>query len=132
MKKDALPDSIKKRQLLNEEKVSAERLISLGGLYLEQGQLCDAATFFRRASHQEGLERVQVLALEQGDSFLFELASKDSEQGDNPEAWVEVGRKAMELEKFSHAVRAFRKAGNEDFLKEAEEAMAKEAKEPGE
>ena len=128
MKKDALPDSFKKRELLNDANVSAERLVALGDSFLEQGYLCDAASFFRKASHQEGMDRLKSLATEQGDSFLFELTIRDSKDTEDPDSWEKVGRKAMELKKYSHAVRAFRKAGNEDLLKAAEQSMAKEEK----
>jgi hypothetical protein len=92
-------------------------------MYLQEGRLSEAAELFSRASHAEGLARIRDLALEQGDSFLYGLASRKSGEGGAPEAWEALGNKAMELEKFSHAVRAFRNAGNEEALKAAEEAL---------
>ena len=123
MKKNALPNSQQKRKLLFDQNINTERIISCGELYLREGRLNEAAELFSRASYEEGLAQLRALALEQGDSFLYGAASKGSEEADNPEAWEALGRKAMELEKYSHAVRAFRKSENEEALKAAEEAL---------
>ena len=123
MKKNALLDSQQKRKLLFEKNIPLERLISCGELYLREGRLNEAAELFARASHEEGLAQLRALAVEQGDSFLYSVASKGSKEGDDRETWEILGKKAMELEKFSHAIRAFQKSGNEEALKAAEEAL---------
>jgi hypothetical protein len=123
MKKNALPNSQQKRKLLFDKNIPAERIISCGERYLDAGRLSEAAELFVRASHEEGLARLRDLAVEQGDSFLYSVASKGSQQGDNTEAWETLGNKAMDLQKYSHAVRAFRKAENEEALQAAEEAL---------
>lgn len=123
MKKNALPDSQQKRKLLFDKSIPTERLISCGELYLREGRLNEAAELFARASHKEGLARLRALAVEQGDSFLYGVASKGSEEGDNREAWETLGKKAMELEKYSHAIRAFRKSKNAEALEAAAEAL---------
>ena len=123
MKKNALPNSQQKRKLLFDKNIHSERLISCGELYLREERLNEAAELFARASHEEGLAQIRALALEQGDSFLYGAASKGSEEGDDREAWETLGKKAMELEKYSHAIRAFRKSENEEALEAAEEAL---------
>lgn len=123
MKKNALPNSQQKRKLLFDQNIPSEPLISCGELYLREGRLTEAVELFARASHEEGLAQIRALALEQGDSFLYAVASKGSEDGDDLEAWETLGKKAMELEKYSHAVRAFRKSENEEALEAAEEAL---------
>jgi hypothetical protein len=123
MKKNVLPNSQQKQKLLLDKNIPSERIISYGELYLREGRLNEAAELFARASHEEGLAQLRALAVEQGDSFLYAVASKGSEEGDNREAWGALGKKAMELEKYSHAVRAFRKSENEEALKAAEEAL---------
>jgi len=123
MKKNALPNSQQKRKLLFDKKIPSERLISCGEIYLREGRLNEAAELFARASHEEGLAQISALAIEQGDSFLYGVASKGAEEGDNPEAWETLGKKAMELEKYSHAMRAFRKSENEEALEVAAEAL---------
>ena len=123
MKKNALPNSRQKRKLLFDKNIPSERLISCGELYLREGRLNEAAELFARASHEEGMARLRALAVEQGDSFLYGVASKGSEKRDDPDAWETLGKKAMELEKYSYAIRAFRRSGNEEALKAAEEAL---------
>jgi tetratricopeptide (TPR) repeat protein len=122
-KKDSLPDSHKKRGLLFDKKTSPERQIFYGEMFLLDGRLPEAAELFAKASHREGLDQLAKLAIEQGDSFLYSVVTRGSEDGDSPEAWMALGKKAMEFEKYSHAVRAFRLAGDEEALKAAEEAL---------
>jgi len=123
MKKNALPNSQQKRKLLFDKRFPRERIISYGDLFLREGRLNDAAELFVKASHKEGLEHLKELAIEEGDSFLYEVASKGSGEGGGPKGWETLGRNAMERGKFSHAVRAFRKGENADLLKAAEEAL---------
>ena len=123
MKKNALPNSQQKRKLLFDKNLPPERIISCGELYLREGRLNEAAELFARASHQEGLAQLRALAVDQGDSFLYGVASKGTAEGENREAWETLGKKAMELEKYSHAVKAFRKSENEEGLRVAEEAL---------
>ncbi|MGW8321416.1 MAG: hypothetical protein ACWGSD_07680 [Thermodesulfobacteriota bacterium] len=123
MKKNALLNSQQKRKLLFDKNIPSERLISCGELYLCEGRLNEATELFARASHEEGLARIRALAIEQGDSFLYGVASKGSEEQNNREAWETLGKKAMELEKYSHAIRAFRKSENEEALEVAAEAL---------
>jgi len=123
MKKNVPLDSHQKRRLLLDKNLPSERLISCGEIYLREGRLNEAAELFARASHAEGLAQLRALAVDQGDSFLYGLASKGSEEGDDREAWETLGKKAMELEKFSHAIRAFRKSENEESLEAAEAAL---------
>jgi len=123
MKRKFLPNSFEKRKLLFDKKIPGEELTATGELFLEKGRPYEAAEFFRKASFREGLDRLRALAAEEGDSCLFELARKGAPDRDDPAAWKALGRRALELKKFSHAIRAFRKAGEEDLLREAEEAM---------
>jgi len=123
MKKNTLPDSQQKRKLLFDKKVPRERIISYGEVFLRERRLNEAAELFTKASHKEGLEQLKALAIEEGDSFLYEVASKGSGVGGGPEVWETLGKNAMERERFSHAVRAFRKGDNAELLKVAEEAL---------
>jgi len=123
MKKNVLPDSLKRRNLLFDQKAPQERIISYGELFLREGRVNEAAELFTKSSHKVGLEQLKALAIEEGDSFLYEVASKGSGKGGGPGAWEALGKNAMEREKFSHAVRAFRKAENAELLKAAEEAL---------
>jgi len=123
MKKKSLPNSQQKRKLLFDKNLNTERIISCGELYLREGRLNEAAELFSRVAHEEGLAQLRALALEQGDSFLYGVTSKGVEEGDDREAWEALGKKAMELEKYSHAIRAFRKAEDQEALEAAEQAL---------
>ena len=98
-------------------------MLALAESFLEAGLLYDAEEFFRRAASRPGLDRVKKLALEQGDSFLFGLAVKGTGEEEDRRVWEELGNRAMELKKYSHAVRAFRKAGSESLLESAQAAF---------
>jgi len=126
MKKNALLDSEQKRKLLFDKKAPRERIISCGEILLREGRVNEATELFTKASHKDGLDQLKALAVEEGDSFLYEVASKGSGEGRSQEAWVTLGKNAMEREKFSHAVRAFRKGENAELLKAAEEALKEE------
>ena len=125
MKKDTLPNSFQKRKILFDKKPLPEQLITYGECFLEAGHLHEAAEFFLKASHKEGLNRLKGLAKEQGDSFLFEVVTRKagSAAGDLKQEWEEVGNTAMGLKKYSHALRAFTRAGNESAKKQAQEAL---------
>lgn len=122
MKQKPLPSSRKRRALLYDKKISREELIRYGDAFFDHGRYVEAAEFYGKARHPEGMDRIRALAKETGDTFLLEIACKDPScpDGGDPTVWEEVGRKALELQKYSHAVRAFRKAGNETLLEEAQ------------
>lgn len=123
MKQRPLPDSHEKRKLLYEKKLSPEELGALGERFLEAGRPYEAAEFFRKGSYRQGWARLRSLAVEQGDSTLLELALKGDPVGDPRPLWQALARRALELGKFAHAMRAFRKAGDEDGAKGAEELL---------
>lgn len=123
MKKNVLPNSQQKRKLLFDKKIPRERIISYGELFLREGRLNEAAELFARASYVEGMDQLKALAVEQGDSFVYQVACRESQQEGTAEAWEALGKKAMELQKYTHAARAFRKAENPELLKAAEEAL---------
>ncbi len=125
MKKKSLPDSLKKHRMLHDGKISEEDLVSTGERYFEAGRFLDAADFFRKADFQEGMERLRPIALEQGDSFLYQTMLQKSPDRAKTEEWEALGNRAMELKKFSHAVRAFRASENEAARKKAEEELEK-------
>jgi len=125
MKKKPLPDCFKKQRLLHDGKISADDLIAVGDTYFEAGLLYDAAAFYRKADFQDGLKRLRSVALEDGDSFLYQMLVQRSQTPASRAEWEGLGNRAMSLGKFSHAVRAFRASENEAALKSAEEQAEK-------
>jgi len=123
MGKASLPDGEKKRRLLYDKRLSPDELVRFGDMYFKEARYVEAAEFYRKAAHADGMERLRSLAKDEGDSFLFELATKGSSDGQAQRDWEELGKKALTLKKYSHAVRAFRKAGSVSLLEEAELAF---------
>jgi len=130
MKKDGLPHSFKKQKMICDDKMPREALVSWGERYLEADRVFDAAAFFLKAGHQEGMDRLRRMALDQGDAFLFKLVVQGLPGQGRPEEWEALGRRAMQLQKFSHAVNAFRAAENEEARKRAEAELAKVCSRP--
>jgi hypothetical protein len=123
MKKNVLPDSQQKRKLLFDKKIPRERIIFYGDMFLREGRVAEAAELFFKVSHKEGLEGLKALAIEQGDSFLYGVVCRGSAVGSSKQEWVKLGKKAMELEKYAHAVRAFRRADDAELQMMAEKAL---------
>jgi len=125
MKKNSLPHSFKRQKMVHDQKLSEEALVSLGELYLQGDRVHDAADFFRKAGHREGMDQLKKAALEQGDSFLFKVAVGGVPGEGKKEEWEALGNRAMELGKYSYAVSAFDAAENEEARKHAREELEK-------
>jgi len=125
MKKENLPHSYKRQRLLHDPGASPESLVSLGERYLEAERVVEAAEFFLKAGHQEGVDRLKkiAIAVEQGDSFLFKMLAGGVPGKGTRKEWETLGNRAEALEKYSHAVRAFTAAENEEGRKRAEESL---------
>jgi len=48
---------------------------------------------------------------------------KGTAEEEDSRAWEALGKKALELKKYAHAVRAFRLAGSESLMEKAREAQ---------
>jgi hypothetical protein len=105
-----VPNCLKKRRLLNEESLSAEMCREYGQKFLSLGWWEDALEFFRKGDITEGLEKIKAHCLETGDAYLLARLGKDHD----PALWRRVGDRALELEKFHFAHRAFELAGDAD------------------
>lgn len=106
---------LEKRELLNQAAASVENLVSLGESFEEAGQLSDALDFFEKAGAREALERVQAVALEEGDAFLFKRSCNSLRREWSREEWLELAKKAEEHGKFMFAAQACRHAGEEEL-----------------
>ena len=107
-----LPDYRSKQKILYIDKTSPATLISYGDLYVKAGALSDALDFYDKASHQAGMQRIKEMALENGDTFLFQHAAKalniELERAD----WEEIARKATDLKKYLFARHALENTDN--------------------
>ena len=116
MSKRKLPDYRLKQKILYIDKTSPETLVRYGDLYLEENVPSDALDFYFKAGHTAGLQKIKELALQNGDTFLFQRAAKALSTEPGPFDWEAVGRRAMELKKYSFARFALEKANNNELL----------------
>jgi hypothetical protein len=105
-----LPDCLKKRRLLNERELSPETCREYGEKFLSLGWWEDALEFFRKGGVAEGLEKIKAHALETGNAHLLARLGKDHD----PALWRAVADRALTLEKFHFARRAYELAGDPD------------------
>lgn len=109
-----------KRDLLNQHAASVETLVRWGSFFEESSLVHDAVDFYEKAGALEPLGRLMDLAVEEGDLFLFKRVCKAL--GTEPDAgqWRRVGEKARLHGKLLFAAEAFRQAGVEGALPDAE------------
>ncbi len=105
-----VPNSLKKRRLLNEGSLSPEMCREYGEKFFSLGWWEDALEFFLKGNVTEGLEKIKAHCLETGDAYLLTRLGKMHP----PELWRRLGDRALELEKFHFARRAFELAGDAD------------------
>ena len=77
-----LPDSLKKRRLLNDKELSPELCRDYGEKFLDLGFAEDALEFFVRGNYKPGLDKLKAQALEEGDAFLM------TRLGPQPRGWL--------------------------------------------
>ena len=132
---DALPDLKQKSKLLYGD-LPAEKLVAWGEKYLAAGWISDGLDFFVVAEHQEGLNKVRKLAVEEGDVFLLRRCLKELDEQAADGEWKSLAERALDMGKLQFAREGFRLAGERKMLdkvdaiinppkeKEADEAPA--------
>jgi hypothetical protein len=103
------PDCLKKRRLLNEKDLNPALCREYGEKFLELGWREDALEFFKKGNDTEGLEKVRTYCLETGDTYLMTRLGET-----DPHIWRRLGERALALEKFFFARKAFEFAGDTD------------------
>jgi len=104
-----MPDSLKKRRLLNDKELSPQLCREYGEKFLDLGFLEDALEFFVRGNYEPGLAQLKAQALEAGDAYLMaRLGPQD------PETWRQVADQALKLGKIHFARRALEMAGDRE------------------
>lgn len=104
-----VPDSLKKRQFLNETNINPEMCRQYGEKFLDLGLLDDALEFFKRAQYEPGLDKLKEQALESGDAYLMTRLGSHP-----PEVWRQVAEQALKLGKIHFARRAFEQSGDQE------------------
>lgn len=109
-----LPDSLKKRRLLNDKTVSPEVCREYGEKFFALGFWEDALEFFSLANDQAGLDKLKAHALETGDAYLMSRLGRTHP----PEVWRQVAEQALKLDKVHFARRALEQAGDQEQAEE--------------
>jgi len=119
----ATPTPEQVRVLLTDPKQAPADLDRLGLLFLEEGRPNIAMMFFERSGSKESLGRVLRQAVDGGDTFLVEWVYKVKPELVVPQDWIRTGEAALKAGKYSFARDAFRRAGDEARVLEAEKAL---------
>jgi len=111
------------RVLLTDPKQAPADLDRLGSLFLEEGRPNIAMMFFERSGSKESLARVLRPAVDGGDTFLVEWVYKIKPELVVPQDWIKTGEAALKAGKFAFARDAFRRAGDDARVLEAQKAL---------
>jgi hypothetical protein len=109
-----LPGCLKKRDLLNSDRVDNSELIKLGQSYLQEGFISDCIDFFEKAEHFEGLIQLKEECAAEGDYFLYHRLARILRDSPSPEEWTQLGDKALGLGKLLFASLAYERADNHE------------------
>jgi hypothetical protein len=107
-----LPDYREKQTILYIDQKSDKDLTAYGDRYLEAGRIADAAEFYQKANHLQGLEKIRKISEETGDIMLFQSVLKALKQNATDDDWNRIGQKALEKKKYGFAIHAFQKNNN--------------------
>ena len=87
-------------------------------------RLHDAVAFYRRAGHEEGLDAIRNIAVEQGDAFLFQSAAGDADDSDDfSEQWKTLAKNAEAEGRWLNAKMAFTKCDDQVGVKRMQSAV---------
>ncbi len=116
---------MKKKEILFSPKTTRDEAIAWGDRYFDSQRLHDAAAFYRRAEHEEGMAKIREVAVETGDLQLFEETLLEGAREGVAEELRRLAKKAEELGRWSDARRAYERLGDEVGKKRAWEALSK-------
>lgn len=105
-----VPNCLKKRRLLNDKELAPGLCRDYGEKFFSLGWWEDALEFFQKGNVADGLEKIKAHCLETGDAYLLGRLSKTHD----PEVWRTMADRALALEKFHFARRAYELAGDPD------------------
>ena len=120
---------LKRRDLLNSDKVDNSELISYGQHYLLEGRLSDTIDFFERAGYVEGLIELKEPCIAEGDYFLLRRLAKILADSPSAEEWMRLGDNALTLSKLLFARSAFLEAESHEKVAQIDKLLQNETKE---
>ena len=118
-----LPSCLKKRDLLNSDRVGKSELIKLGQGYLHEGFISDCIDFFEKAQHFKGLAQLKEKCADGGDYFLFERIAKILQDSPSSGEWTLLGDKALGLGKLLFAKFAYERGDNHEKTAQVEKLL---------
>jgi len=122
--KRKLPNYRSKQKILYIDNTPAATLIDYGDQYWDEQAFDDALDFYAKAGHTSGIEKLSAAAMEKGDVFLYQRASRALHREITPADWRKIAGRAVELEKITFAKRALEKI-DDPAVKNDVEAMIK-------
>jgi hypothetical protein len=121
-----LPHYKLKQSLLHANESKPGELSRLGRRFLEEGWLCDAIDFFKKAEDLEGLATIRKISIEEGDVFLLRQSVKASGEAAGEDEWKQIGDRALELGKLQFAREAFRMVGDRRAMEKIDRLLEPE------
>ena len=109
MAKNAIPDPLKRRHLV-EEALPAARALAVAEAYLDEGRGAEAIAFLEKAEAWERLEALRDEAVESGDLFLVRTAATALGEEPSAELWTRLAERAEAAGKERYAHEARRQA----------------------
>lgn len=132
MAKIKLPDYKEKQKILYRDTTSQTALIAYGDKYLEAERISDAVDFYQKANHIEGLEKIKEIIIKEGDVFEFQHILNALNADASSEEWDTIGKRAFELGKYTFAIHALERAGNNSMVDKIKELLPPEGKQQAE
>jgi len=127
-----LPDYKEKQKILYKDNTSPTALTAYGDKYLEAERISDAIDFYQKANHIEGLEKIKERTIKEGDVFEFKHILNALNIDASSEEWNTIGKRAFELKKYTFAIHAFERGGNNSMVDKIKELSLPEGKQQAE
>ena len=118
-----LLNCLKKRNLLNTDKMDKSELVKFGERYMKDGRLSDSIDFYQKAGHAEGLNQLCKLCAAEGDYFLYQRLIKILERSPSTEEWMQLGDNALAQGKHLFARSAYQQADSSGKVAEVEKLL---------
>jgi hypothetical protein len=120
---------LKKRDLLNSDKVGKSELIKSGERFLHVGGLPDTIDFFEKAEHMEGLAQLKDRCISEGDYFLFSRLARILVDFPSADEWMRLGDNALALGKLLFARSAYEKADSQEKVTQVGRLLQRQTRE---
>ena len=118
-----LLSSLRKRDLLNADKVDKSELMKLGERYQQAGRLSDCIDCWEKAQHLEGLIQLRERCAAEGDYFLYHRLAKILEESPASEEWRQLGDTALGQGKLLFSLSAYQQADIPEKVAEVEKLL---------